>query len=90
MGSYVALDVSLRSTSVHIVDETGKCLWRGKCASEPKALAALVRTRARSCARRPGDWVPFDLALPYVGRDRPAYRVHGRTPCQSGAVGQAQ
>jgi hypothetical protein len=24
MGSYVALDVSLRSTSVHVVDEAGK------------------------------------------------------------------
>jgi hypothetical protein len=34
MGSYVAFDVSLRSTSVHVVDEAGKCLWRGKCASE--------------------------------------------------------
>jgi transposase len=51
MGSYVALDVSLRSTSVHIVDETGKCLWRGKCASEPKALAVLVRKRAPEVVR---------------------------------------
>jgi len=43
MGTYVGLDVSLRSTSVHVMDEAGKCLWRGKCAAEPAALAALVR-----------------------------------------------
>jgi transposase len=51
MGSYVALDVSLRSTSVHVVDEAGKCLWRGKCASEPEVLAALVRKRAPEVVR---------------------------------------
>jgi transposase len=51
MGSYVALDVSLRSTSVHVVDEAGKCLWRGKCATEPDALAALVCKRAPDVVR---------------------------------------
>ena len=51
MGSYVAFDVSLRSTSVHVVDEAGKCLWRGKCASEPDTLAAVVRKRAPEAVR---------------------------------------
>lgn len=51
MGSYVAFDVSLRSTSVHVVDEAGKCLWRGKCASEPDVLAAVVRRRAPEVIR---------------------------------------
>jgi transposase len=51
MGSYVALDVSLRSTSVHIVDEAGKRLWRGKCASEPQAIVALVRRHAPEVVR---------------------------------------
>ena len=51
MGSYVALDVSLRSTSVHVVDEAGKCLWRGKCATEPDVLAAVVRKRAPEVVR---------------------------------------
>lgn len=51
MGSYVAFDVSLRSTSVHVVDEAGKCLWRGKCASEPDVLAAVVRKRAPEVVR---------------------------------------
>ena len=51
MGSYVAFDVSLRSTSVHVVDEAGRCLWRGKCASEPDVLAAVVRKRAPEVIR---------------------------------------
>jgi len=51
MGSYIAFDVSLRSTSVHVVDEAGKCLWRGKCASEPDTLAAVVRKRAPEAVR---------------------------------------
>jgi transposase len=51
MGSYVAFDVSLRSTSVHVVDEAGKCLWRGKYASEPDTLAAVVRKRAPEAVR---------------------------------------
>ena len=51
MGSYVAFDVSLRSTSVHVVDETGQCLWRGKCATEPDVLAAVVRKRAPEVVR---------------------------------------
>jgi transposase len=51
MGSYAALDVSLHSTSVHIVDEAGKCLWRGKCTTDPGALAAAVRKRAPEVVR---------------------------------------
>ena len=42
MGSFAAFDVSLRATSIHIVDETGKCRWRGKCATDPEALVAAV------------------------------------------------
>jgi hypothetical protein len=30
MGTFVALDVSLQSTSVHVVDQQGRCLWRGR------------------------------------------------------------
>ena len=51
MGSYVAFDVSLRSTSVHVVDEAGTCLWRGKCATGPDVLAAVVRRRAPEAVR---------------------------------------
>ena len=51
MGSYVALDVSLRSTSVHVVDEPGKCLWRGKCVTDPEVLVAIVREHAPGVVR---------------------------------------
>lgn len=30
MAAFAALDVSKKSTSIHIVDEKGVCLWRGK------------------------------------------------------------
>jgi transposase len=51
MGSYVAFDVSLRSTSVHVVDVAGKCFWRGKCTTEPEVLVAVVRKRAPEVMR---------------------------------------
>jgi predicted NBD/HSP70 family sugar kinase len=46
MNQYVGLDVSLEQTAVCIVDEHGKALWRGKCASTPEATAAVVKARA--------------------------------------------
>jgi transposase len=46
MKQYVGLDVSLEQTAVCIVDEQGKALWRGKCASTPEAIAAVVKAKA--------------------------------------------
>src|SRR5690349_7411715 len=46
MAEYVAHDVSLRSTSVHIVDERGRCLWRGTCPTDTTALVDTVRRHA--------------------------------------------
>jgi transposase len=51
MMQYVGLDVSLEQTAVCIVDEHGKALWRGKCASTPEAIAAVVKARAPHVAR---------------------------------------
>ena len=45
MGKYVGLDVSLKDTAVS-VRRDGKRVWRGKCPSDPKALAALIRKHA--------------------------------------------
>ena len=42
MTAYAALDVSKKSTSIHIVDEKGACLWRGKTLTDPDALAAAL------------------------------------------------
>jgi len=45
MEEYIGLDVSMKETAVSIRRE-GKRIWRGKCASDPAALAKLVRKRA--------------------------------------------
>jgi transposase len=46
MDHHVGLDVSLGRTSVCVVGGDGRTLRRGKCASDPEALAATIRARA--------------------------------------------
>jgi transposase len=48
---YVGLDVSLEFTSVCVVDNAGKTLWQGKCASTPEAIATVVRAKAPGVIR---------------------------------------
>jgi transposase len=45
MGEYIGLDVSLKETAVSIRRD-GQRIWRGKCVSDPQALAALIRKHA--------------------------------------------
>lgn len=45
MEQYIGLDVSLKDTSI-LVRQDGKRIWRGKCASDPKFLAEVIRKRA--------------------------------------------
>jgi transposase len=51
MAKYVALDVSLLSTSVHVVDQQGRCLWRGKCPTDIAALSSTIRQHAPEVER---------------------------------------
>jgi transposase len=51
MPVFAALDVSKRSTSIHVVDETGACLWRGKVPTEPDALAEALAPFAADLAK---------------------------------------
>ena len=51
MEQYVGLDVPQVQTSVCVVDGDGKTLWQGKCASNPQAIAATIRTRAPEAVR---------------------------------------
>jgi transposase len=51
MKQYVGLDVSQKVTSVCVVDEEGRGIWRGTCPSTPDALAATVRKRAPHAER---------------------------------------
>ena len=50
MSDYIGLDVSMKETAVSIRQD-GKRIWRGKCASDPKLLAALIRKRAPNALR---------------------------------------
>lgn len=51
MEQYVGLDVSLELTSVCVVDNSGKTLWEGKCASTPEAIATTIRAKTSQVAR---------------------------------------
>ena len=50
MEEYVGLDVSMKETSVSI-RRAGERIWRGKCASDPKIIAELIRKRAPAVRR---------------------------------------
>ncbi len=51
MDRYVGLDVSLEQTSICVVDDNGKPLWQGKCASTPEMLIAAIHRHAPQVAR---------------------------------------
>jgi len=46
MESFVGLDVSLKETSVCILNQKGALVFEGKVASEPAAIARLIRKHA--------------------------------------------
>jgi transposase len=50
MDDYIGLDVSLKETAVS-VRRDGRRVWRGKCPSDPRLLAEVIRKRAPSAKR---------------------------------------
>jgi transposase len=50
MEEYIGLDVSMKETAVSI-RRGGERIWRGKCASDPKIIAELIRKRAPTVKR---------------------------------------
>ncbi|RZF58281.1 IS110 family transposase [Sphingomonas populi] len=50
MEQYIGLDVSMKETAVSI-RQGGKRIWRGKCASDPQLLSAMIRKRAPEAKR---------------------------------------
>ena len=50
MEEYIGLDVSMKETSVSI-RRAGERIWRGKCASDPRIIAELIRMRAPAVKR---------------------------------------
>jgi transposase len=51
MEYYVGLDVSLKRTSICVVNQTGSVLREGVVDSEPEAIAAFVRSKAPGAVR---------------------------------------
>ena len=50
MEQFIGLDVSLKDTFIS-VREGGRRLWRGKCPSDPKLIAEVIRRRASNVKR---------------------------------------
>ena len=51
MAHYVGLDVSLKTTAICIVDDTGKIMREGMVASDPEAIATFIASHAPDVAR---------------------------------------
>ena len=51
MVHYVGLDVSLKQTSICVVNELGSIVREGVVDSEPEAIAAFVRSNAPGAVR---------------------------------------
>lgn len=51
MMHYIGLDVSLKQTSICVVDETGSVVREGVVDSDPEAIAAFVRSKAPNAVR---------------------------------------
>ena len=51
MEHYVGLDVSLKLTSICVVNQTGSVVREGVVDSEPEAIAAFVRSKAPGAVR---------------------------------------
>ena len=51
MELYVGLDVSLKETSICVVDDNGEIVIEGVVRSEPAAIAEFIRSKARIAAR---------------------------------------
>lgn len=48
---YVGLDVSLKQTSICVVDRDGDVICEGKVGSEPEAIATFIREKTPNAAR---------------------------------------
>ncbi len=51
MELYVGMDVSLKETSICVVDGSGEIVSEGTVISEPEAIAAFIKTKAPHAKR---------------------------------------
>jgi len=52
MAHYAAFDGSDKETAIHVLDEHGRPVWKGKRPSEPEALAAALERHAPELVRK--------------------------------------
>ena len=79
MTQYVGLDVSMKETKLHVLDDAGKRVWRGSCATEPAAIAAAVRQYAPTAVRIGLETGPLTTGFGLSSRPR-AYRWFASMP----------
>src|SRR3982750_1475631 len=79
MDEYIGLDVSMKETAVSIRRD-GQRVWRGKCPSDPRLIADLIRKRAPSVKRVVFETGPLSVWF-YPGlraEGLPAIRIDAR------------
>ena len=69
MPHYVGLDVSQKTTAICVVDEQGKRLWRGICATDPGPISARISKQGLSqTSGVDGSWdTAVDFTLRFGG-----------------------
>jgi transposase len=70
MTRFVGLDVSQKLTAVCVVDETGRRVWRGQCATDPERIERAVRGHAGDDAQVGLETGPMAPWLVHGLRDR--------------------
>ena len=71
MDHFAGLDVSVKDTSVCIVDDSGKIVREVKVESEPEALLAVLKYPALPLqADWTGSWTPVAMAVQCARRSR--------------------
>jgi transposase len=87
MAHYVGLDVSDKDIAIHVIDDTGRLVWRGKRASEPGVIATALRRHAPELTRvglETGQLAPWLYMMPSstarrsTSRGRPSRDGGGR------------
>lgn len=63
MSLYVGLDVSQKETEVCVIDSDGRRIWRGKCPSDPDAIANELRHRAPNAIKVGMETGPLSIWL---------------------------
>jgi predicted NBD/HSP70 family sugar kinase len=79
MEYYAGIDVSLESSSVCVVDATGRVVREAKIASEPEALVGWFQQLGAELARR--GWSVVAMALCGDARRRVCSGAAGDTSC---------